>query len=340
MTLMPEILVIVICLILNAWLSGSEMALVTVAKSRLRELAKKGNTAAQKALHLREHPERTLSVIQVGITLVGAIAAAVSGAEAKEWIHPILQKQFHLSDRSAEFLSITMVVIPITILSVVLGELVPKSIALRNPLKISLKSAHPLLFLDRLFSPGVTLLEWSTKKILSLFHRAAKSEPTPQGSNTVELDLLSSPTREYVVNLVSFEKKRVGDIYLPWEETMSLDQEQSSEEVKQTILVSGHTRIPVRKNQEIVGLLNTKEFFAHYELYHDRWQSLIRPIIQIEDHLPLVKALRIMQDRRSHLSLVYRNQNLLGIVTMEDIFEEIIGDIFDEDDYPPRQRTL
>jgi putative hemolysin len=143
------------------------------------------------------------------------------------------------------------------------------------------------------------------------------------------------------VNLVSIEKKRVGDIYLPLENTLCIDKDQNPKEVEKTIISSGHTRIPVRQGNEMIGLLNTKEFFAHQTSpLHQSWQSLIRPIVRIDEKAPLVKALRTMQERRSHLSLVYRNHQLLGIVTMEDIFEEVIGDIYDEDDFPNYERSV
>jgi putative hemolysin len=134
---MIELAVIAACLLLNGILAGVEMAFVTIGRPRLRELARSGNRDAQSILKLRENPERTLSILQIGITLVGAIAAAVGGAGAEELLDPILMQRFAVTEETAEIIGIILVVLPITYLSVVVGELVPKALALRNPQKIS-----------------------------------------------------------------------------------------------------------------------------------------------------------------------------------------------------------
>jgi putative hemolysin len=172
---MTEIVVVFICLLLNALFAGYEMAFVSVPRSELRGLARAGNKEAKSLLSLRENPERTLSVIQVGITLVGAVAAAVGGSGAGEFIEPYFVKKFDLSEGVAEGLSVALVVIPITYLSVVVGELVPKTLALRNPAKIVLSGAMALFLADRILSPIISLLEWSTKKILKIFSESQRS---------------------------------------------------------------------------------------------------------------------------------------------------------------------
>ncbi|MFZ4405569.1 MAG: CNNM domain-containing protein, partial [Pseudobdellovibrionaceae bacterium] len=165
---MDEIIVVAVCLFLNALFAAYEMAFVSVPRSELRGLARSGNKAAKALLSLREHPERTLSAIQVGITLVSAIAAAVGGVGAAETLEPYFMQKFSMSERVAEVLSVALVVIPITYLSVVIGELVPKTLALRNPTKIVLAGASALFVADRVLSPIISLLEWSTKKILKI----------------------------------------------------------------------------------------------------------------------------------------------------------------------------
>lgn len=188
---MMEIILITVCLLLNAVLSGTEMAFVTVPRPRLRELATSGDPAAQKILALRDNPERTLSIIQVGITLVGALAAAVGGAGAEEALQPFFQERWGVSEPLSEFLSILTVVVPLTYLSVVVGELVPKALALRNPQTIVLQAARWLVRFDRMFAPIISALEWSTKKFLQTFFGWAKHEQAPADAPAVELDLLS-----------------------------------------------------------------------------------------------------------------------------------------------------
>jgi len=337
---MIEIIVIAACLVLNALLSGTEMAFVTVQRPRLRELARSGNPAAQKILSFRENPERTLSIIQIGITLVGALAAAIGGAGAEESLQPIFQGKLGLSEPVSEALSVLSVVIPITYLSVVGGELVPKALALRDPQAIVLRAAKWLVLFDRMFAPIVSALEWSTKKFLQLFFGWAQHGPAPSESAAVELDLLSHQARQYVLNLVDIEKKRVKDVMLPWEQVIAVRVDQSPEEVENTVLSSGHTRLPVLKDDAVVGIINTKEFMALRRSGLEDWQSIVRPVVQVQESDPILRALRLMQEKRSHLSIVFSQNRRVGIVTIEDILEEIIGDVFDEDDDGTLRRIL
>lgn len=336
---MEELLVILFCLFLNALLACIEMAFVTVRKSELKEAAKKGSISASKILILRERPERTLSIIQVGITLVGALAAAVGGAGAEEIIGPLLEKRFQLSENSAEFFSIILVILPVTYLNVVLGELVPKTFALKHSLFISLKAAKWLTFGDRFFSPLVNFLEWSTKKFLRIFSlkgkriikASAAANPISE-SEIVDLEDLSHQARQYVVNLASIENKRVKDFALPWNQVIFVQPDWPIDRVESIIISSGHTRMPVLKGKEIIGIINTKELLAIYKAGGQDWSGIIRPIIKFSAYDPLLKALKGMQEKRSHLGIVYSKNEILGIITIEDIIEEIIGDIFDEDD--------
>jgi putative hemolysin len=165
---MEELIIIGFCLALNAFLAGAEMAFVIIPKSLLRRLKRSGDVRAAKALELRRRPERTLSVIQVGITLVGVLGAAVGGAGAEESISPLLMAKFGASENTAEVLSVVLVVIPITYLSVVIGELAPKGLALRHPARLILMNAGWLYWFDRALSPIVSLLEGSTKLFMRI----------------------------------------------------------------------------------------------------------------------------------------------------------------------------
>ena len=333
-----EWLVVVVCLFLNALLAAAEIAFVTLTRAQLREVAKSGKKAAKTLLELRENPERTLSVMQIGISLVGALAAAVGGAEAQDSIAPYFQQRFNMPENYASVLSLLTVVVPITIMSVIFGELVPKTLALRNPLRIALWSARWLMALDKIFLPIVDLLEWSTKLILRLFF--ARSRQAPPAPETVELDQLSSQARQYVLNLVGVEKKRVREVMLPWTQVDHIYFSQSIQEVEVVALRSGHTRLPVIAEGQVFGIVNTKELLALVKSGADKWVQIVRPVSRVQESDSLFKALRQMQEKRSHLSTVFAGTSLVGIVTMEDILEEVIGEIYDEDDDGALRRIL
>lgn len=329
---MDELIVVAICLLLNALLAAYEMAFVSVARSELRALAKAGHHEAKTLLNLRENPERTLSIIQIGITLVGAIAAAVGGAGAGETLEPYLMQSYGLSERLAEAVSLIIVVVPITYLSVVVGELVPKTLALRNPSKVVLAGAKFLFVADRIFSPIISVLEWSTQFLLkNLFPRSKKA--MPQELPTIELNELSPIHQTFMLNLADIEKKQLKDIMLPFTQVVSVDVVADINDVLQTVLNSGHTRLPVRLNDTIAGVLHTKEFISFKESGETEWQTIIRPHTVVKSTDSALGAMRLLQDKKTHMAVVITPQGqVAGIVTLEDILEEVVGDIFDEDD--------
>ena len=342
---MIEIGVIFLCLLFNALLAGAEMAFVAVSKPSLRELVRQGHRKAELLLRLRENPERTLFVIQIGITLVGALAGAVGGAGAEEGLSPTIEAWFGVTENTADTIAIGIIVLPLTYFTVVIGELVPKTLALKNPSRLALKAAPWLSLSDRILGPLVTLLEWSTKRLLSLLSlwpRRNRPDPTSHESAdaTVELGSLSAEHRQYVVNLVELERKRVKDIVLPWGQVIVVNVQQTARDVEATVIAAGHTRLPVMDASHVVGILNTKEFIALRASDGESWPSLIRPVIELQANTPLLNGLRLLRDRHMHMGIVCSSQAPLGIVTLEDILEEVVGDIYDEDDDGALRRIL
>lgn len=331
---MSQIIIVVLCLLLNALIAGTEMAFVAVSRPSLRELVRQGHTKADVLLRLRERPERTLAVMQIGITLVAALAGVVGGAGAEEQLSPVLEK-LGLDENTADTLAIGLVVVPLTYLTVVIGELVPKTLALKHSLGFALAAAPWLSLFDRILAPLVTVFEWSTRGLLVLFRLTGsqpgiRSEDSQQG--TVELGLLSSQHRQYVMNLVDLERKRVRDIFLPWKQVVMAQVHMNAHDIETTLLASGHTRLPVVDGETLVGILHAKEFFALRASGAEHWLSLVRPAVELQDSLPLLSGLRVLQDHHVHMGIVYSGQTRLGIVTLEDILEEVVGEIYDEDD--------
>jgi putative hemolysin len=329
---MIEIVVILGCLLTNALLSCFEMAFVTLHKPQLRQMAKDKSSPAAKLLKLRENPERTLSIIQIGITFVGMISAAVGGAGAEESFAPILQQKYGMSDNSSEAFAIAIVVIPLTMLNVVIGELVPKSLALKNPVQISFFGARWILIADRILAPLVTLLEKTTRLILKIFPK--KLEATSILSPNVEMDLLSHPTQQYILNLVSTETRKIQDVMVPWAQVAKVNDNDNLATLTAQVVSLGHTRLPIINDaNEIKGMLHTKEFIALLTVGAENWHGIIRPTLTLKGSEFALAGLRLMQSRRTNLAVVTESDGKpIGIVTLEDIIEEIVGDLFDEDD--------
>lgn len=309
------------------------MAFVTVSKPHLRKLSNEGDKLAQKVLRLRSNPERVLSVLQIGITLVGAISAAVGGAGAEESLSPFFADYFNISMKAAETLAIVVVVIPLTYLSVVIGELVPKTLALRFPMRFAKWGSYLLTALSRLFAPVVFLLEISTRFIISPFVKFMGVETVAEQSTAIDIDDLKE-SKLYVFNLIALDKRKLKDILVPWSSVTSIEKETHHREVLDLIRSTKYTRFPVTEQNSPIGVLYAKDFTSEVEISTLNWNELIRPIIFLSSEESILNALKILQNKKTHIAAVRSKNEVLGIVTLEDIFEEVVGDIYDEDDNP------
>lgn len=324
---MWEILVILVCLALNALIAATEFAFIAMSKSHLKKLSANGHPSAERVLKLRENPERTLSVMQLGITFIGVVAAAVGGAQFGNSISAWLVKTFGFGAGFSHSLAILIFVVPYTYINVVFSELLPKSLALRNPKKIIFRVDRWLIFLSKALAPIVFLLEKSTKASANFLSRWIKKEEA--APEDVQVGALLRP---YMIRLAGIEKKRIGDVMIPWEAVDTISEKASIDEVKKTILSTGHTRLPVIDGNEPMGLLLSKKFMIFFDKGDSNWQSLLKPLIKLADSDSLVHGLKAMQSEHSHMSIVYSQNQPVGIVTIEDILEEVVGEIYDEDD--------
>jgi putative hemolysin len=340
---MLELIIILICLALNAILAASEIAFVSINKKILRQLSRTFPKRTQYLVKLHDQPERTLSVIQLGITLMGLIAGAVGGAGVEESVRPWIQGKLNVDPTSAELISILLLVLPLTALTVVFGELVPKAVALRMPFNIASATSRWLIIMDKIFYPVISAFEWATKSLASwLGIMLGKQRGTAMApAATAGEEQITKHQEQYILNLINIETKSIQDIYCPWEDIIVVEQDDGAEAVLEIAIESGHTRLPVCQKGKVVGLINTKEIMAFASQGAKDWTLLLRPILRVRGEDSLIRVLKMMQEKRSHLAVVEGGEgNAIGIVTLEDIFEEIVGDIADEDDERVVERLL
>lgn len=328
---MLDIFIVFLCLVLNAFFSAYEMAFVTVSKDQLSEVEESSPSLFRRIRFFKKKPERTLSVIQIGITLVGAIAAAVGGTGAVEELEPILIQKFQLSPTLAEALAVAIVILPLTYLSVVFGELIPKTFALRHPIKILRLGTKVLFLIDKALSPVVGFLELST----SFFLRSLKLQ---DGQNQVDatqlmIDIGHLPNyhKNFVYNLISLKGYTVKKTYIPKEELDYIEFSDTKEDILEKMGQTPHTRYPVMDADTVVGILHTKVFKDISEDPKISWESIIRPMTIVYLKENILDVFLKMQKKRQHMAGVFNEKDeFIGIITLLDILEEIVGDIEEE----------
>jgi putative hemolysin len=334
------ILIILILIALNGYFSLAEIALVTVKKSRLSEEANKGNKRAQRALDLKKDPEEFLSAVQVGITLLGIIEGIYGGKLVAELIEPLLAKHTNLSPSIIHILSLTSGIGLITYLTIIFGELLPKSTALQMPLKVSIAIASSLTLFSSIAFPFVKLLTLSTRFFLNIFsiHKSENEKIT----ETDLKNMLSTAYKQGVLdkdefilhkNIFAFNKLTAARIMKPAKVVRSISYDLTRQNVEDQIKQRPYSNFPVYKKDlhHIAGVINTKEFFINTD---KEWQTLIHqncilpPEMEANDIF-----LKFISQNLDFGIIINKKKLFVGIVAMQDIMEGVFGDIPEREDY-------
>jgi len=332
-----EIIVISILLLMNGLFAMYEIALVSSRKSRLQEKAKYGNKGAQTALLLLKQPEEILSAIQVGITLVGIVSGAFGGIALSEDMAPVFSKISVLAPY-ADVLAVAFVVGIITYFSLIIGELVPKTIALNNPEKIAIALSPAMKIIGSALYPVVWFLSVSTKLVLMLF-RIKKTSDTPvseeelrmllkQGS---EFGVIEKEESDIINEVIRFGDKRAGTIMtnrLNVEWINSIDKD---EKVLSVIMKSSHSRMPVCNStiDEVIGVVAVKDVLAFHikHQFIDIKKIMTEPLF-FPEQMSAINVLEQFRKTKNHFGIVINEYGSMeGIVTLHDVTENIMGDL-------------
>ena len=332
-----EIVLLLILFLANGVLAMAEMAVVSARKIRLQQRAEAGDENARTALQLARQPADFLSTVQIGITLVGVLAGAFGGATLAERISPWLARLPWLAPYS-QAVSLVAVVLIITYFSLILGELAPKRLALTDPDRIAAAVARPMQTISHLASPVVRLLSSSSDVVLHLIGARNSDEP-PVTEEEVKV-LIEMGTRagvfeqveqEMVSGVFRLADRRVDSIMTPRTEITWLDLEDSEEKIRQTIIDSIYTILPVAEGDldHILGVVQAKDLLARcLQGEALNLQAALIPPQFVPESMPALKVLDLF--RRSHMevSLVIDEfGGLQGMVTLIDVLEAIVGDL-------------
>ncbi len=332
-----EIIIIAVLILVNGVLSMSEAALVASRRVRLQQRANEGDKAAVSALHLLEKPNVFLSTVQIGITLISVLAGAFGGATIAEALAVDLAK-IAVIEPYSQSLALGLVVLIITVLTIWLGELVPKRLGLHSPERIAGAVAGPMLFISRVFSPLVKMMGGLTDFVLRLMGIKPSSEP-PVTEEELQVLLeqgrqagvFEESEQEMIEGVFSIGDQRVYSLMTPRTEIVWLDITDSVEEIRQKIAASPYSRFPVRDDSldNIVGVVRARDLLLtnlageKINLKHN-----LHPAIFIPESAQASQALEMFKGGKAELMLVVDEfGSVQGLITLNDILSEIVEGI-------------
>ena len=343
-TVSLELLVILVLIVVNGFFACSEFAIISIRKSRIAQLVAAGDERARILDDQRKDPHRLLAIVQIGMTVVGSTASAVGGIIAVEHLKPILQRMpYAMIRNAAEPVSITVVVAIVSYLILIVGELVPKTIGLQYADTVALRVAKPINILEKIGSVAVSFLTVSSKTVLWVMRikvegRAfiTREEVQHIVAEGHETGVFSAAESEYIRNIFDFTHTSVREVMVPRTRMAALDLDLPREEMLRFILENQYSRYPVFRGsiEDVTGVIHGKDFLGRIVAEPEfDINAIIRPPFYVPEGKKVNDLLKEMQRKRSHMALVVDEYGgLSGLVTTEDLLEELVGEIEDEHD--------
>jgi putative hemolysin len=328
MTVLLEIGIVLALILLNGFLAMSEMAMVSSRRGRLEQLASQGNRGARAAAQLIDDPTRFLSTVQVGITLVGILAGAFSGATLGAHLAGVL-KDLGLAPATADTLAIVGVVLAITYLSLIVGELVPKRLALSNPEAIAARVARPMMLIAGLTAPLVWLLRASTNGVLRLLGigeraetRVSEDEIRALLAEGAEAGVVKRVEHEMIEGIMRIADRPVRAIMTPRVEVLWLDSHDPPATVRKKIVGGGHTRYPVCRGDldEIIGVLHLRKLVdGSSDSDQVDLAALAEPPLMVHEGASIIRVVELFRQTPVHMAIVLDEYGAVeGLVTPAD----------------------
>jgi putative hemolysin len=346
-----ELAVIGAMLVFNAVFAAYEMGLASISRARLAILLHERRRGAADAVFMKDRMEASLAVVQVGITVVGAVAAATGGAGVQEKFSPYLQ-QLGLSGTLADIVALVVLVVPLTFVTIVFAELVPKMIALHNNEWVVLRLSPLMRILAQAAHPVVWLIEGTVKTVVSLLPHHSRAQTGARSQWLHELraavslartsKLLGEREEKIVLSAAQMSARPVRDIVIPAQDMSMIYVGSTLMEALVQAHMDMHTRFPVctvpNDPQSVESYVNFKDIVAAMRVNpkDPSLKGISRPIQKVQEDLALSSLLEMMIQQKTHIVLVVSHEGtVLGLVTLEDVIEELVGEIEDEFDRLP-----
>ncbi|MDN7245163.1 hemolysin family protein [Planococcus shenhongbingii] len=337
-----NLLLIVLMILATAFFVGAEFAILKVRMSRIDQLISEGNKKAVRAKEVANKLDYYLSACQIGITITALILGALGEPTVERLLHPAFE-YFAVPEALATALSYAIALGIVTFLHVVIGELAPKTLAIQFAERMTLLLAPPLYWFGKIMNPFIWLMNGSARLLLKLF----KVEPSghEEAHSEEELKLIMAESYKsgeinqteltYLKNIFAFDDRIVKNIMIPRDQMVTVDQGLSRTEFFEALDEHEYTRYPVTEGgnkDRILGFINTKELLTSMAAGRtEEPESFIHKMTSFPETTPIQKVLTKMQQSRIHMAVVTgKDSRTVGLVTMEDILEEIVGEISDE----------
>ena len=344
--MIKQILLQIILIALNAFFAATEIAVISLNEKKVRALAEDGNKKAVKMLKIIEEPTQFLSTIQIGITLAGFLGSAFAADNFAEVLSSAISKAFNLPADNTKIINTVAVVLVTLILSyftLIFGELVPKRIAMKHKEKLANSVCGIISFLAAVLKPIIWFLTISTNAVLRLvgIDPHEKEEPVSEEDIVLMLDAgadegsLDHDDIEYIKNVFKLDKMTAEDVMTPRKSVISISYDASDKEILEIIEEESYSRIPVYEDNpdKIIGILHACDYLLKRNEKNFDLKSILHTPVFVPETVSLDVLFKDMQTDHNHLAVVVNEYGeTSGIVTMEDILEEIVGEIWDERD--------
>lgn len=337
--------IIVLLILLTALYVAAEFAAVGIRRSRLRRLAEDGNFLAARLLPVVEDPaelDRYIAVSQIGITLSSLILGAYGQAALAPVVAPLLVSVGGINPESAESTAAAGVLLVLTILAVIVGELIPKSLALQDPTRTGLATVLPMQWSARLFGGFITFLNGSGILLLRLMRVPATGHRHVHSPEEIELliaesrdgGLLEPEEQVRLHRALRLGLRTASQLMVPRERLASVDARTTSDDLVRIVSSSPYSRLPVFEGtpDNVTGVLHTKDVVAAYiGAGRPMISTLVRPLVRVRDDMPADELLAFLRQQRTHQAFVVDGADKVqGLVTLEDVVAELLGDVADE----------
>lgn len=346
--MLQEIIIVIILTLLNGFFSMSEIALVTVRKTRISELVKKGSKRAKIVEQLKRNPENLFATIQIGISIITISTSAFAGVSIGEDLAKILGRvDISFIAENAFAISFAIVVFLVSYVSITIGELVPKSLGLRYAEPMALLAGYPIYWLSRISGWLIKILNITSNLFLRMFNDSTNftesrlSEEEIRSLISEGKDAGTVELHEYniIENVFNFSDLSVDKIMIPRTRMTAINIDSSTKDIISKAVESGYSRLPVYKDSvdNVIGILYTKRLLPKLSQNSKNLelQEFLVPPYIIPTTMKISEVLQRLQKNRAHIALVKDEYGtIVGLVTLEDVLEEIVGDISDETDEP------